>query len=85
MDGVSVYYVYGYVCRYAYVCIYIHSTVCLQIIYNLFEHMLSPAAQGPQQGEREAWSVKRGDHGVHATEALSQGEVHLPPRGGSAA
>jgi len=42
------------------------------------------ARQDPQQGEIEALSVKIGDHGVLATGALSQGEVHLPPRGGSA-
>jgi hypothetical protein len=44
-----------------------------------------PAGQDPQQGEREALSVKIGNHGALATGALSQEKVHLPPRGGSAA
>lgn len=54
------------------------------LIYNLY-NMFLPAGQYPQQGEREELSVKRGDHRALATEAQSQGEVQLLPRGGSAA
>lgn len=59
--------------------------VVAEAVAEVTVEVAATAGQDPQQGEREALSVKIGNHGALATGALSQEKVHLPPRGGSAA